>query len=95
MRLPTPIPATGGLDRAVRFWNPYITGKPIAVSIINTHIRSVFMCRHNKTSLLAQVLKGHTAAILHIAINSCGGQVISFSKDMVSCLHDYQFTDAS
>ena len=25
--------ATGGLDRAVRFWNPYVTGKPIAVSI--------------------------------------------------------------
>ena len=25
--------ATGGLDRAVRFWNPYVTGKPIAVSL--------------------------------------------------------------
>ena len=25
-------PVTGGLDRAVRFWNPYVTGKPIAVS---------------------------------------------------------------
>ena len=25
--------ATGGLDRAVRFWNPYVTGKPIAVSV--------------------------------------------------------------
>lgn len=24
--------ATGGLDRVLRFWNPYLTGKPIAVS---------------------------------------------------------------
>ena len=52
--------ATGGLDRLVRFWNPYVTCKPIAV------------------------LKGHSTAVVHIAIKSAEGLVLSLSKDMVS-----------
>ena len=49
---------TGGLDRIVRYWNPYVTGKPIAV------------------------LKGHSSAVMHVAINSIQGQVLSLSKDL-------------
>ena len=26
--------ATGGLDRVVRYWNPYVPGKHIAVSLL-------------------------------------------------------------
>ena len=38
-----------------------------------------------------QVLKGHSTAILHVAINSCDGHVLSFSKDLVGCLSASQF----
>ena len=32
---------------------------------------------------LSQVLRGHSAAILHIVVSHRDGQVLSFSKDMV------------
>lgn len=47
----------GGLDRHVRYWNPYVPGKPIAI------------------------LKGHSTAVLKVAIHSAKGLVISLAKD--------------
>lgn len=47
----------GGLDRKVRYWNPYVPGKPTAV------------------------LKGHSTAVLKVAIHSAKGLVISLAKD--------------
>ncbi len=49
--------AAGGLDRHVRYWNPYVPAKPIAV------------------------LKGHSSAVLKVAIHSAKGLVISLAKD--------------
>ncbi len=48
---------TGGLDAIVRYWNPYVTRKPIAT------------------------LRGHSSAVMNIAINSAQGLVLSLSKD--------------
>lgn len=37
--------------------------------------------------LIYKVLKGHNAAILHVAINHADGHILSFSKDMVEYLY--------
>lgn len=57
-----PHAATGGLDRKVRLWNPYVPGKPTAT------------------------LRGHTTAVLFIAIADAHNQLLSFSKDKVATL---------
>nr|XP_033794798.1 WD repeat-containing protein 64-like isoform X2 [Geotrypetes seraphini] len=80
--------ATGGLDRIIRLWNPYITGWPIG--LLSGHSSPIgFLCIEDRNMRLFSVSLDSTVMVWNIEDQSCLLSVIpkasGISGEMVVC----------